>query len=183
VVSSEPSFDEEEPEERTVNPHYRTPLYTLDEALKHLFPFFKVCIVCGDRHRHKISLCTGCRAVHYCSRECQAKHWKEGHKDACKGVQVALDLYNKEQAKRREMAERLHVDHGGFATCDVELLMAGMFMPSQYNQAPIMLRQRYYYLLSTLYHHPEMCRLRYQPLACLLYLMFSTCVWIEILKH
>lgn len=27
--------------------------------------------------------CSQCRAVAYCSRECQAAHWKKGHKKAC----------------------------------------------------------------------------------------------------
>lgn len=30
--------------------------------------------------------CSQCRAVAYCSRECQAAHWKKGHKKACSEV-------------------------------------------------------------------------------------------------
>ena len=44
------------------------------------------CAVCGVRpsssSKHK--LCGGCKAVLYCSKECQTKHWKEGgHKSEC----------------------------------------------------------------------------------------------------
>jgi len=29
--------------------------------------------------------CTGCRLMHYCSKDCAVKHWKAGHKkDCCK---------------------------------------------------------------------------------------------------
>ena len=28
--------------------------------------------------------CSKCRAVYYCSRECQAKDWGRGHKELCK---------------------------------------------------------------------------------------------------
>ncbi len=29
--------------------------------------------------------CSGCHAVSYCNSECQRKHWRAGHKAACKG--------------------------------------------------------------------------------------------------
>ncbi len=48
---------------------------------------------CGNtRTEHKkkqsMAVCTGCRCVAYCSRECQIKHWPE-HKHACRAVQEA----------------------------------------------------------------------------------------------
>ncbi len=30
--------------------------------------------------------CGGCRAVRYCSKECQGAHWREGHRAACKAM-------------------------------------------------------------------------------------------------
>ncbi|KAL6527283.1 ubiquitin-specific protease [Orobanche gracilis] len=30
--------------------------------------------------------CKQCKAVHYCSRECQTLHWRQGHKDECLSV-------------------------------------------------------------------------------------------------
>ncbi|GFH47845.1 hypothetical protein CTEN210_04321 [Chaetoceros tenuissimus] len=32
----------------------------------------------------KSQLCAGCNCAVYCSRKCQVKHWKVGHKDSCK---------------------------------------------------------------------------------------------------
>ena len=50
------------------------------------------CAVCGVRpspgSKHK--LCGGCKAVVYCSKECQANHWKEGgHKSECSKAYIA----------------------------------------------------------------------------------------------
>eukprot|EP00899_Mesostigma_viride_P001808 jgi/Mesvir1/11628/Mv00031-RA.1 len=42
----------------------------------------KACVTCGARAA-SLSQCGRCRLVHYCSRECQKKHWKEGHREAC----------------------------------------------------------------------------------------------------
>ena len=42
------------------------------------------CAVCrsrGDLHR-----CSGCKAVWYCSSECQRKDWKTGHKKTCQST-------------------------------------------------------------------------------------------------
>ena len=49
------------------------------------------CAVCGVRPRpgSKHKLCGGCKAVLYCSKECQVKHWKEGgHKSECSRVHM-----------------------------------------------------------------------------------------------
>ncbi|KAJ3282071.1 hypothetical protein HDU79_010279, partial [Rhizoclosmatium sp. JEL0117] len=34
----------------------------------------------------KLKKCDGCRAVYYCSRECQFTHWKAGHKLYCRPI-------------------------------------------------------------------------------------------------
>ena len=34
----------------------------------------------------EMQLCGGCRAVRYCSTECQRLHWRAGHKQACGGA-------------------------------------------------------------------------------------------------
>ena len=132
------------------DPRHGTPLYTLEEDLKHLLPFFRVCIVCGDRHKDRIRLCTGCRGVYYCSRECQMKHWKEGgHKDACKHVQEALELEKEELEGIRTQLEGVQ---GAIPHLSVDSLMQAMILPSGYRQSPDIIRDRYLYLLSTLYN-------------------------------
>jgi hypothetical protein len=50
----------------------------------------KSCAVCGStagRGGAKLLGCGGCKAVRYCSKECQLQHWKHGgHKDNCKNM-------------------------------------------------------------------------------------------------
>ena len=43
------------------------------------------CACCGARASKKVPVkaCTGCHRVAYCSRKCQASHWKKGHRKLC----------------------------------------------------------------------------------------------------
>ena len=43
------------------------------------------CARCNIRTRECFRKCGGCGSVRYCSRGCQKKHWKEEHKELCKG--------------------------------------------------------------------------------------------------
>jgi TPR repeat protein len=49
----------------------------------------KVCGFCesAEGSEHKLQTCSRCRLVAYCSKACQAAHWKNGHKQACVAVQ------------------------------------------------------------------------------------------------
>jgi hypothetical protein len=40
------------------------------------------CAQCGELFP-KLKQCSRCKAVAYCSRDCQVAHWKAGHKEAC----------------------------------------------------------------------------------------------------
>lgn len=40
----------------------------------------------------KVSWCTGCKKVKYCSKQCQARAWKAGHKHECKNLAAQSDL-------------------------------------------------------------------------------------------
>jgi len=44
------------------------------------------CAVCN---KPSTSRCSKCKEVHYCGRDHQATHWREGHKRACMGVKKA----------------------------------------------------------------------------------------------
>jgi hypothetical protein len=43
----------------------------------------KPCAQCGELFP-KLLRCARCRGVSYCSKQCQAAHWKAGHKEECK---------------------------------------------------------------------------------------------------
>ena len=40
----------------------------------------------------ELKKCGACRVAHYCSKECQGKHWKEGHKRSCKAMPIFTKL-------------------------------------------------------------------------------------------
>jgi MYND finger/Sel1 repeat len=47
------------------------------------------CGCCGKRNGRRVQIkrCAKCKAVGYCSRDCQSHHWKMGHKRDCNGVE------------------------------------------------------------------------------------------------
>ncbi|KAG1663883.1 hypothetical protein FOA52_014696 [Chlamydomonas sp. UWO 241] len=49
-----------------------------------------LCDKCFKRRSdgHKLFGCSGCKAVYYCSKECQNKSWRDGHKRDCKQAQA-----------------------------------------------------------------------------------------------
>jgi hypothetical protein len=51
------------------------------------------CHVCKKLEEHCESLrcCSKCKSRSYCSKECQLKHWKTGHKKECSGLQNIRD--------------------------------------------------------------------------------------------
>ncbi|CAG8434866.1 12890_t:CDS:2 [Ambispora gerdemannii] len=36
-----------------------------------------------EEKKNKLLICTGCTSTYYCSKECQKKDWKQGHKQQC----------------------------------------------------------------------------------------------------
>ena len=55
------------------------------------FGYGRGCAQCGHLGGDQLALCGQCRVVRYCSKECQRKHWKGGHKAACKAVCANLE--------------------------------------------------------------------------------------------
>ena len=42
------------------------------------------CSYCGERQQN-LQRCGRCKSEFYCSKVCQKQHWKDGHKNKCKG--------------------------------------------------------------------------------------------------
>jgi Zn finger protein HypA/HybF involved in hydrogenase expression len=57
----------------------QTKLKTLETEVR------MMCGCCSNLAREGVTvkLCAQCKAVGYCSRDCQVKHWKMGHKVDC----------------------------------------------------------------------------------------------------
>jgi hypothetical protein len=41
----------------------------------------------------KMLTCSACKSVHYCDKECQRQHWKNGHKAMCMGKTIPKDVF------------------------------------------------------------------------------------------
>lgn len=51
---------------------------------------------CKKKWNRKLKMCSGCRAVFYCSPQCQRKDWNRGHIVACKIFRWVSPRFNKE---------------------------------------------------------------------------------------
>ena len=50
------------------------------------YGFKIVCVTCGKiQQSQQLQVCSRCKAFRYCSKKCQVKHWKAGHKVDCRG--------------------------------------------------------------------------------------------------
>jgi MYND finger len=53
---------------------------------------------CANCHKHQafmaagehVKWCSRCQCVRYCSRRCQAEHWRDGHRRVCKGLAALM---------------------------------------------------------------------------------------------
>ena len=55
----------------------------------------------------ELKRCAACLVARYCSKECQKKDWKEGHKRGCKAVPIFKKLISIDYAKHDESAYSL----------------------------------------------------------------------------
>ena len=65
-------------------------LKALDQQEGKTTPTLPCCATCGTPKttRRPLHACSQCHTTHYCNRDCQMKHWKEGgHKRNCKRLQ------------------------------------------------------------------------------------------------
>lgn len=47
-----------------------------------------VCSYCSGKPTTRLSVCSACKRVKYCSRDCQSIHWKRTHRVMCKNVEL-----------------------------------------------------------------------------------------------
>lgn len=84
-------------------PVYDSPFFHLADNMN--IPYLKQCAEC---HRPGEHLCSACKGVYYCSKNCQANHWKAGgHKKFCKSIQSAMAKYLEEEEKLRHCDDNL----------------------------------------------------------------------------
>lgn len=58
------------------------------------------CAYCGvTRVREKMALCSQCKCVRYCSKECQKLHWRIEHKKWCQAAAIIADQWLKANPK------------------------------------------------------------------------------------
>ena len=56
-----------------------------------------LCAACGAPQAAQT--CTGCRAVRYCDRACQKRHWKSGHKGKCEKLRARAAMAREDKRK------------------------------------------------------------------------------------
>ena len=56
-----------------------------DKMMVACYAWNKICAYCGNQEKEKLKFCGRCKSFCYCSKECQVKHWRAGHKVDCKG--------------------------------------------------------------------------------------------------
>lgn len=69
------------------------------------------CLQCEKKPSSKISLsrCSRCKVALYCSKTCQAEHWKLEHKSVCQPASGPTDVFQKEYSLR----DVIHLFRGG----------------------------------------------------------------------
>uniref|UniRef100_A0AAV2L1F1 MYND-type domain-containing protein n=1 Tax=Knipowitschia caucasica TaxID=637954 RepID=A0AAV2L1F1_KNICA len=62
-------------------------------------PLFQFCVTCGLSAFVKLTRCSRCHAVFFCSEACKIKSWKDGHKQMC--IQLSAKSGPKACSQRR----------------------------------------------------------------------------------
>lgn len=71
--------------------------------------FSSFCYECGKSSGVRLTLCTGCEVVCYCSRNCKEESWKKGHREECvKAEVIRLKMSTYSRARRTPDGKREH---------------------------------------------------------------------------
>ncbi|XP_045904870.1 ankyrin repeat and MYND domain-containing protein 1 isoform X2 [Micropterus dolomieu] len=73
---------------------------------KHRKPVFKFCYHCGRSVSVKLTPCSRCHNVFYCSRTCKLKAWGERHKEECIRVSASADGIQKSVVFKSQRSTR-----------------------------------------------------------------------------
>ena len=52
-----------------------------------------ICEYCSGKRSDTMLRCSRCKAVKYCSKDCQKKAWSGGHKEVCNGIKKEKKLF------------------------------------------------------------------------------------------
>ncbi|XP_063748384.1 ankyrin repeat and MYND domain-containing protein 1 isoform X2 [Eleginops maclovinus] len=75
-------------------------------TIKHRNPAFKFCYHCGRSVSVKLTACSRCHKVFYCSRTCKLKAWHERHKEECIRVSASADGFQKSVVLKSQKGPR-----------------------------------------------------------------------------
>lgn len=86
---------------------------------------------CWECEKEYVSQCSGCQCAKYCSKACQRKHWKSGHKDKCKDIGSiwSMHLSNKKRVEKAMKDKRISTTCNlpPSSSIDIQLLFINTF--------------------------------------------------------
>ena len=90
---------------------FKAPLEEVMAEIKRMRQPKSCCFGCGSHTNPETPLkrCAACHIANYCSRECQLKHWKSGHKGLCPDMSIlrSLDEYLHEPFRKFKSFDEL----------------------------------------------------------------------------
>ncbi len=88
--------------------------------------------------------------VYYCSRDCQAKHWKAGHKTHCTNVKGALNMKRQADEAKQAQIERIHSANPELTQREIQTRVDRALRMNPINNVPFTVRLKMSELLVSL---------------------------------
>lgn len=74
-----------------------------EDSIFEIKPLFRYCYQCGRSVFVRLSACTRCKEVYYCSKACKLKAWNARHKDEC--IRIGGKSRSPSPTSRQQLAE------------------------------------------------------------------------------